>query len=140
MIDIARHLQTHGIRPSIQRLAIMKYLMEHRTHPTVDTIFRDLQPVMPTLSRTTVYNTLELLSEHGAVKVLTIDSKNVRYDGCTELHGHFRCNKCGKIFDIPLTPELNKIISSLPRHKVENTEIFYTGICSECEQFDSNLN
>ena len=33
---VVERLQGHNIKPSVQRIAIMKYLMEHRTHPTVD--------------------------------------------------------------------------------------------------------
>lgn len=140
MTDATKHLQDHGIRPSLQRIAIMKYLLEHATHPTVDTIYQDLHPDMPTLSRTTVYNTLELFKERGAVKVLTIDSKNVHYDGCTAAHAHFLCKECGKIYDINLPETLDKMITSLPKHKVIHAEIYYEGICQECEQKSENQN
>ena len=36
---VVERLQGHNIKPSVQRIAIMKYLMEHRTHPTVDEIY-----------------------------------------------------------------------------------------------------
>ena len=52
------YLLKHGIKPSIQRLAVMGYLLEHRTHPAVDEIYNALKAEVPTLSKTTVYNTL----------------------------------------------------------------------------------
>ena len=61
------HLIRHGVRPSVQRIAVMNYLLEHRTHPTVDEIYVALSKDMPTLSKTTVYNTLELLVKQKAV-------------------------------------------------------------------------
>ena len=72
-----------GVHPSQQRLAIMDYLMKHRTHPTADEIFTALLPSMPTLSRTTVYNTLKVLVEHNAILNINIEEKNARFDGCT---------------------------------------------------------
>ena len=60
IVDIALHLKNHGIRPSMQRMAIMEYLMSSCKHPSVDVIYTNLLPKMPTLSRTTIYNTLEL--------------------------------------------------------------------------------
>ncbi|MDR0364375.1 MAG: transcriptional repressor, partial [Bacteroidales bacterium] len=30
------HLRNHDIKPSMQRVAIMQYLMEHKTHPTIE--------------------------------------------------------------------------------------------------------
>lgn len=58
---VVERLQGHNIKPSVQRIAIMKYLMEHRTHPTVDEIYTALSPTIPTLSKTTVYNTLKTM-------------------------------------------------------------------------------
>ena len=48
-------LKSLGIRPSEQRIVILEYLLGHRTHPTVETIYSELSPKMPTLSKTTVY-------------------------------------------------------------------------------------
>ena len=67
-MDVVKRLQNHNIKPSVQRIAIMNYLIEHRTHPTVDEIYTALSPSIPTLSKTTVYNTLKLLSEQGAAQ------------------------------------------------------------------------
>lgn len=44
---VVERLQGHNIKPSVQRIAIMKYLMEHRTHPTVDEIYTALSPTIP---------------------------------------------------------------------------------------------
>ena len=52
------------IKPSLQRMAIMEYLMSHLTYPTADSIFNDLYSLIPTLSKTTVYNTLKRLESN----------------------------------------------------------------------------
>ena len=135
MVDIALHLKSHGIRPSIQRMAIMEYLMSHPTHPTVDVIYCDLLPSMPTLSRTTIYNTLELFREKGAIRVLNIDNKTTRYDGDLSIHAHFLCRKCGKIYDIDIPESVYMKVKLIPKHHVDQTEINYSGTCSECEAF-----
>ena len=57
-------LEGAGVRPSVQRLAVMDYLATHKTHPTVDEIYSSLAPSIPTLSKTTVYNTLKLFVEN----------------------------------------------------------------------------
>ena len=74
------YLAKYGIKPSVQRIAIMEYLMEHRTHPSTDEIHSVLIKWMPTLSKTTVYNTLKLFTEQGALMALGIDDRNIRYD------------------------------------------------------------
>ena len=80
MTEAIAYLTAHNIKPSAQRIAIMEYLLSHRTHPTVDMIYNDLIGKMPTLSRTTVYNTLRLLGENDAILELTIDKHIAHYD------------------------------------------------------------
>ena len=71
------YLAAHGIKPSVQRIAVMDYLLRHHTHPQAEDIYCALLPSMPTLSRTTVYNTLRLLTEQGAVCQLPLDDRRV---------------------------------------------------------------
>lgn len=131
----AQQLQEHGIRPSVQRLAIMSYLMEHRTHPTADDIYNALCGEIPTLSRTTVYNTLQLLDEHDAVTTLTIDSRTAHYDADLSPHSHFLCRRCGRITDVPL----NHSVAQEPPtgygdYTVEQVQIYYYGVCARCNR------
>lgn len=129
-MSIKDYLISHNIKPSMQRMAIMSYLASHKTHPTADEIFVDLSSSYPTLSKTTIYNTLKLLTENGAILSLNIDEKNVRYDGDTSEHAHFQCLKCGKIIDF-------KIVSNAKIEHGENqiieTQIIAKGYCKECK-------
>ena len=131
--DVAKYLKERGIRPSIQRIAVMSYMMQNLTHPTADDIYTYLAPTYPSLSRTTVYNTLTLLAASGVIKTLGIDNANTRYDFTETRHGHFRCTCCGKIMDV--------MLEELPRHilpagvkTISLADICYTGVCSECAQ------
>ena len=50
----------------------------------------------------TVYRTLRLLSEEGAVDVLRDDPTQARYRLCsTEHHHHLVCESCGAVVEIP---------------------------------------
>lgn len=126
-------LMETGVHPSAQRLAIMEFLMKNNTHPTVDEVHKGLCSKIPTLSRTTVYNTLRLFSEHRAAQMITIDDHHVCYDGTTEPHVHFYCKKCGKVIDMPqeAAPRLieNKSING---HVVDEIQLYYKGVCSAC--------
>ncbi|MEG1574332.1 MAG: transcriptional repressor [Bacteroidales bacterium] len=126
-----KRLMEHGIKPSVQRLAVINYLIIHRTHPTADSIFNDLSKLMPTLSRTTVYNTLKLLSEKAAILALTIDEKNCRYDAGIEPHSHFRCVACGDIKDLPVAPSKIKD-NYLDNCIILDTELYLYGYCPKC--------
>lgn len=60
LLDIGEYLKSKGVRPSEQRIRIFKYLYVNKNHPTVDMIYRELVQKMPCLSKTTVYNTLNI--------------------------------------------------------------------------------
>lgn len=130
---VLKALTQHGIKASPQRLAVMQYLMDHRTHPTVEEIYKELHPLIPTLSKTTVYNTLKLLVEEGAALQLTIDEKKTCYDADTAPHAHFLCSECGKVYDVPLTnPRLEDDAQMPEGFQCEQADLYFRGICQKC--------
>lgn len=134
-MDVVKRLQEHNIKPSVQRIAIMTYLMEHPTHPTVDEIYTALSPSIPTLSKTTVYNTLKLLSEQGAAQTLTIDERNTCYDAKTTPHSHFLCKRCGKIYDLEYDCNVKRTVDmNMGGHEVQEVHYYYKGICQHCKE------
>ena len=129
------YLIEHGVKPSVQRLAVMEFLNTHHTHPTADEIYCALIGKIPTLSKTTVYNTLKLLVEHGVAHMLTIDERNVCFDGILKPHAHCLCTKCGKIFDVELNNKKVLEAERLPNgFEVDNVELYFRGICKECRR------
>lgn len=126
-------LADHDVKPSLQRIAVLEYLMEHRTHPTVEEIYQALHPQIPTLSKTTVYNTLRLLTEKGAAQQLTIDEKKVCFDADTSVHAHFLCRGCGKVYDIRLRQTDLQTEAEMPEgFAVEQSDLYFRGICKSC--------
>lgn len=134
-MNVYEYLLSYGIKPSVQRIAIMDYLLKHRTHPCIDEIYMALCSEIPTLSKTTVYNTLKLFVEHGAAKMLTIDERNACFDADTTMHAHFQCKVCGKIYDIQLE-EITSAIKLLEKegYAVEEANRYYKGICPHCAE------
>lgn len=127
------YLLRHGIKPSIQRMSIMSYLLEHRTHPTADEIYNSLHPLMPTLSKTTVYNTLKLLADCGAAQQLTIDERNSCFDADINPHAHFLCTRCGKVYDVKLTNIHLEQEAKIPNgFEVDEAQLYFRGYCPKC--------
>ena len=141
--EAQKYLSEYGIRPSLQRMAVMDYLIRHKTHPTAEEIYSALAPGIPTLSRTTVYNTLSMLADRGAILSLDIDGGRMHYDGDTTPHAHFICTCCGAIHDIMLD-EMSISEYSLtppPGATITNVQIYCKGICSKCnKQNDQTYN
>lgn len=134
------YLLNYHIKPSVQRIAIMDYLLKHHTHPCIDEIYMALCTDIPTLSKTTVYNTLKLFVEHGAARMLTINERNVCFDGDTSLHAHFQCKVCGKITDVPFRLEESEDMKHLREngYQIEEIHRYYKGICPNCVPSNKN--
>ena len=92
MVRAAHILKEHGIKSTPQRQAILSCLLTSTAHPTIDMIYDYVKKNGLGVSLATVYNTLDVLAQSGAILVLDIDRNQRRYDGYTKLHAHFMCD------------------------------------------------
>ena len=130
--NVAEYLKNNGIKPSYQRVRVFEYLIKNKNHPNVDMVFKALLGEIPTLSKTTVYNTLKLFAEKNIVMVINIEDNETRYDADTSVHGHFKCEKCGELFDFGVNEnELN--FDKIENFQINQTHIYLKGICKNCK-------
>lgn len=109
----------------------MEYLLMHNSHPTADEIYGALSPKIPTLSKMTVYNTLNMLAELGAILVVDIDERNRRFDADTSFHAHFMCRECNKIYDFRIDTEL-PVAEIVKGAEIDDIQLLVKGRCSKC--------
>ena len=130
-INVEAYLKEHGIKPSYQRIRIFEYLVKHKNHPNVDAIYQELSKDIPTLSRTTVYNTMKLFMEKKIVQLISIEDTETRYDADVAAHGHFKCTVCGNIYDVDVDlAEMD--VHGLDSFRVEETHLYFKGVCDQC--------
>jgi len=129
--DIGAYLKSHDIKPSFQRMKIFEYLISHRNHPTVEMIYKTLVKEIPTLSKTTVYNTLNLFVDKKIAIVIVIEENETRYDADMEIHGHFKCEECSAVYDIDVEAEKMQI-KSLDNFQINEHHLYFKGICDKC--------
>ena len=130
-MDFVSHLSNNNIKPSLQRIKIFEYLYENKDHPTVDTIYSGLVGTIPTLSKTTVYNTLKLFVDNGITATLTIEGNEVRYDAIMEDHAHFKCVICSNVYDVEIDALALKF-KKMKSFQIEKTNIYLKGKCNKC--------
>ncbi len=130
--DIKEYLIKKNIKPSYHRIKILKYLKEHIIHPTVEMIYKNLIKEIPTLSKTTVYNTLNLFVKNKILIELIIDENEIRYDINTEIHAHFQSKRCSIIYDIEIEPSCLDGIYIQKNHKISEYHIYFKGFCADC--------
>ena len=117
-----------GIRPSAQRLSVLEYLTGTTCHPSADRIYEDVHAMQPTLSRSTIYNTVKLFLDKGVIETVAGDSSECRYDYFHKPHAHFQCRQCRKVYDIPFDMDT---ISHPGGFDIEHTVLVFTGLCPD---------
>jgi Fur family peroxide stress response transcriptional regulator len=89
---------------------------------------------IPSLSKTTVYNTLKLFVEKDLVEEITIEGTEKRYDLYNpDSHAHFRCSSCGKLFDITLQIRQHES-PDLDGFTIHRQSVHFTGLCPQCSR------
>ncbi len=128
---LKEELKKRNISLSYQRLKIVEYLAQHLCHPTVEQIYTHLVPSIPTLSKTTVYNTLRVLLDAGLVRVIEIEDHESRYDVVMEGHGHFKCESCGCIYNFHV--DMDALSSEdLKLFEIKEKNVYFSGVCPHC--------
>lgn len=130
--NVSEHLKLHDIKPSYQRMKIFEYLLKNNEHPTVDEIYKALCPEIPTLSKTTVYNTLNLFMQKGIAKVIIIEENETRYDVDLHVHGHFKCEHCKNVYDIPVTVD-QLVQDDMMGFQINEYHVYFKGLCPKCK-------
>jgi Fur family peroxide stress response transcriptional regulator len=122
-------------RKTYQLLKMKEYLDKVHSHPTAETIYRNLRKSIPTLSFATVYRNLNKLEKIGELIKLEINGE-MRFDSNTGSHQHFICRICSSISDIHnerLSAYALKMINS-SQFKPDSVGIIYRGICKKCKE------
>ncbi|MFZ4773780.1 MAG: Fur family transcriptional regulator [Terrimicrobiaceae bacterium] len=123
-----------GHRLTPQRREVYDVLLAERDHPTATEVFIRAKTRMPGISLATVYNCLETLVDCGLAKQVNVNREATRYCPNLQQHGHFVCERCAKVFDVPVAKGASAGQSWLLPKKftVTQTEVTLRGLCPDC--------
>ncbi|AND85804.1 transcriptional repressor [Clostridium tyrobutyricum] len=118
-----------------QRIAVYKYLKSTNEHPSAETIYKSLLSDYPTMSLATVYKALKTLVEVDLIQEINVGEGNFRYDGNTAVHSHIQCLECGRVDDVTgiCFFDLNDKIKDKVDYKVMSNQVYFYGICHDCQ-------
>ena len=97
---IVEQLHRVGLRATGPRVLILAALEHDCSHPTAEQLFETLRPAYPSLSLSTVYQTLDTFIHTGLCRRISDAGDRLRVDGTPQDHDHAVCQTCGAIFDI----------------------------------------
>lgn len=94
-------LRRAGVAPTLQRLAIGAILLQRPVHMTAEQVLAAARVHLESISRATVYGTLQTFVRHGLLRELVMDGAATIYDSNTRSHHHIYHVDTGEVQDLP---------------------------------------
>ena len=132
--DIEKILETNSIKPTANRILVLKELMRN-AHPVN---LADLEIALAPMDKGSIFRVLQLFSEKEVIHVIEDGSRSLKYEVChaedhhtaTDQHPHFFCEKCGALYCLD---HISFPDTKLPdAFKVKSINFMIKGICPKC--------
>jgi Fur family peroxide stress response transcriptional regulator len=132
--SIIEALRKKGYKATSQRIAICRFALRSRDHPTAQRIYKEVKPVHPTVSLATVYKTLHVLKELRLVQELAFPEAETRFDSYMKPHLNLVCLQCGNVRDLDdrRIREMVARIAATARFIVTGQRLDMYGLCERC--------
>jgi Fur family peroxide stress response transcriptional regulator len=132
--ELIEALRKKGYKATPQRIAICRFVLNSRDHPSAQRIYEEVRKVHPTVSLATVYKTLQILTEHRLIQELDFPKGQARFDSYVEPHINLVCLRCGKIQDLddPIAREMVARITARAEFVLTGQRLDVYGICKRC--------
>lgn len=130
---IMESFRRNGLRATPQRIAIAQVILGSKDHPTAEQIFEIVNINNPSISLSTVYNTLHSMRDTNMLQELAFGN-NHRYDPNTSIHVNLVCQNCGEISDIE-SETLEKEVEAISKRRgltITGHRFDLYGICRKC--------
>ena len=128
-------LQDKGYKLTPQRREIIRLLSRDMSHPGAMDIFRKVRKIVPRISMSTVYYTLDMMKKEGLIRELEYYDTDNRYEINVSDHINLVCTRCRKITDFTgNVPSFSKAVEKETGFKTASMRIEYYGICRSCAE------
>ena len=120
---------------SKQRDAILEVLQSTKSHPTADSIYKEVQKTIPNISLGTVYRNLAKLADEKTIVKVGAGTSTEHFDGNPMPHYHVVCTVCGAIGDIEADPleEVNAWAAKQFKGEIYKHSTIFFGKCEWCK-------
>jgi Fur family iron response transcriptional regulator len=106
-------LKRHGLRPTRQRLALVRLLFERGDrHVTADQLHAEAAAAGVRVSLATIYNTLNQFTAAGVLREVVVEAGRSYFDTNASEHHHILVEPTGELIDIPAS---DVQVSAAPR-------------------------
>ena len=126
-------LDSRGMRRTAERYAILNRILAINGHFTIEELQQMIEADGFRVSRSTVYNTVELLMDAKMLRRHVFEGMQAQYERITLPHTHLICNICGKVKEVK-DPNFVAFMNA-HRFNAFNTDhysLYVYGTCSTC--------
>ena len=128
-------LRKNGYKATTQRIAICRFALHSRDHPTAQRIYNEVRKMHPTVSLATVYKTLQILTERSLIQELDLPQSQARFDSYVEPHINLVCMQCGNIqdFNDKTAQEMVERVTTKAQFTRTGQRLDIYGTCKTCQ-------
>ena len=129
-----RLLQTRGIKPTANRILVLRALLK-AGRPTS---LPELECELETVDKSTIFRTLTLFLAHHVIHAIEDGSGSLKYEVCAsecectvdDMHTHFYCERCHQTFCFK---HIQVPVVDLPEgFAIQSINYMVKGICAAC--------
>jgi Fur family ferric uptake transcriptional regulator len=128
-------LSQHGYKLTRQRRAVVEVVAHGQTRLSAADVYAQAQRACPDLGLTTVYRTLEILAELGAIRRVHLDDGCEGFAPASAEHGHHlicsHCNTTIEFEDCDMRKLLDRV-AARTGFKIEQHWLELVGRCPKC--------
>jgi Fur family ferric uptake transcriptional regulator len=134
VIDVVTHLHAQGYRLTPQRQLILEAVRQAETHVTPEQVYDRVHRKHPTISRATLYRTLDFLCEVRLIHAMYWGGQMYYEITDDQPHHHLVCRMCGAMVECEhdLLQFLFEAVEKQHRFTIDMDHVALFGLCSVC--------
>ena len=135
IVGLSAQLKRAGHKLTAPRLTVVAVLEHEGEHLSCEDVLALGRKTYPGLSRASVYRTLGLLTQLGAIRPILLGDNSQRYVASQGGHHHLVCSDCGAVLDFDQCG-VDRLAAALSlRHgfQIHSHLLEFHGICRECQ-------
>jgi len=136
-----------GYRMTLGREATLEVLSRAEEHLSAEDIYMEVHKIYPSIGLTSIYRTLDILTNIGLVNKFDFGHGRARYELAEDSRGkahhhHLVCTGCGRVIDytdfideeVALLKKTEEGLSRKYNFKITNHFIQFYGLCDNCKE------
>jgi Fur family ferric uptake transcriptional regulator len=133
-----KKIEELGLRKTQERYRILEEIYKREDHFEIENLFESMLEQNFNVSKATVYNVVELLTEVGLVTRHTFGNNNAaRYEKAfgRKQHSHLICTKCNRVIEFcdPRLLLIQNTVSQYSGIQIKDHSLVFYGVCTTGE-------